>query len=94
MSTAKSNGTTRKRPPPHHPSPPAKIQATATPSKPSLDDEFLDEDVYLDELLIQEDEDLLIQRDIDERQALASRLAKWARPPLSDDYVSQTKNIG
>lgn len=102
MSSGKSNGASRKRPPPHQPSPatnPSKLQAVATPPsqqspKPALEDEFMDEDVYLEENLIQEDEEELILRDIEDRQAVASRLSKWARPPLSDGYMSQSKNIG
>ncbi|XP_022132709.1 DNA polymerase delta catalytic subunit [Momordica charantia] len=49
------------------------------------------DDVFLDETLL--DEDALILRDIDERLALASRLSKWTRPPLSQDYLSQSKSI-
>ncbi|PON63165.1 DNA-directed DNA polymerase [Trema orientale] len=84
-----NNGASRKRPPPPtHPSPvnPPKHQAT------SQEEEFLDEDVFLDETLI-EDEDSLILRDLEERQALASRLCKWARPTLPDDYVSGSRNV-
>lgn len=84
-----SNGSGRKgRPPPQHPSPapPAKHQAL------SQEEDFVDEDVFLDENLL--DEDALILRDIEERQALASRLSKWVRPPLSQDYLSQSKGIG
>ncbi|KAF8011824.1 hypothetical protein BT93_I0077 [Corymbia citriodora subsp. variegata] len=97
------SASTRKRPPTsQHPSPaahPPKHQATAVPPqqvpKPLLEEEFLDEDVYLDETLIpyDYDEESLILRDIEERQSLASRLAKWVRPPLSNGYVSQSKNI-
>ncbi|KAL3721403.1 hypothetical protein ACJRO7_033834, partial [Eucalyptus globulus] len=100
------SASTRKRPPPAaHPSPaahPPKHQATTPPSqqpapRPPLEEEFLDEDVYLDETLIpggdDDDEEYLILRDIEERQGLASRLAKWARPPLSDGYLSQSKNV-
>lgn len=100
------SASTRKRPPPAaHPSPaahPPKHQATTPPSqqpapRPPLEEEFLDEDVYLDETLIpgddDHDEEYLILRDIEERQGLASRLSKWARPPLSDGYLSQSKNV-
>lgn len=88
-----NNGYGRKRPPPpaQQPSlanPPAKIQAT------SQEDEFLDEDVFLEESLLHEDEEYLILRDLEERQGLADRLAKWGRPRLSDEYVSQSRNIG
>lgn len=86
------NGNTRKRPPPTSqptPSPPApKHQATT----PAVDDEFVDEDVFLDETLIAEEENLIL-RDLEERQALASRLAKWSRPPLSHEYTSQSRSI-
>lgn len=84
-----NNGSARKsRPPPQHPSPapPPKHQAL------SQEEDFVDEDVFLDENLL--DEDALILRDIEERQALASRISKWARPPLSQDYLSQSKSIG
>lgn len=102
MSSVKSNGANRKRPSPHQPSPatnPSKLQAIATPPpqqspKPAPEDEFMDEDVYIEENLIQEDEEALILRDIEERQALTSRLSKWARPPLSHEYTSQSKNVG
>ncbi|XP_023518307.1 DNA polymerase delta catalytic subunit [Cucurbita pepo subsp. pepo] len=83
-----NKGSGRKiRPPPQNPSPapPAKHQAL------SQEEDFVDEDVFLDENLL--DEDALILRDIEERQALASRLSKWTRPPLSQEYVSQSKSI-
>ncbi|KAF5751783.1 DNA binding nucleotide bindin isoform 1 [Tripterygium wilfordii] len=84
------NGNSRKRPPPTphtpQPSPAAKHQAT-------IEDEFVDEDVFLDETLIPEDEEAIILRDIEEREAIVARLARWARPALSDDYLSQAKNI-
>lgn len=66
--------------------PPPKQQAT------SQEEEFLDEDVFLDETLVETEDDLIL-RDIDQRQGLASRLTKWARPPLSDAYKSASKNI-
>ncbi|KAJ7945210.1 DNA polymerase [Quillaja saponaria] len=85
------NGSTRKRPSPAaagpSPAPPTKNQAF------SQEEEFVDEDVFLDETLVFEDEESLILRDIEERQALASRLAKWNRPPLSSDYISQSRSI-
>ncbi|CAK7354806.1 unnamed protein product [Dovyalis caffra] len=83
------NGNTRKRPPPTpqppHPSPAAKHQAIT----PTVDEEFLDEDVFLEETLIAEDEQNLSE----ERQGLTSHLSKWARPKLSDGYVSQSQSI-
>lgn len=57
-----------------------------------MEEEEMDEDVFLEETLI--DEDAQILRDIEERQALASRLAKWARPALSSAYLNQTQSIG
>ncbi|KAL1538994.1 DNA polymerase delta catalytic subunit [Salvia divinorum] len=79
-----ATGNTRKR----GPAPPS----AATPSpKPKhqamLEDEELDEDVFLEETLLHyEEED-------SQRSALADRLVKWKRPPLSDAYQSQSRNI-
>lgn len=92
-------GNSRKRPPPpssHQPSPALKHQATTpTPPPPSTEEDFVDEDVFFDETLMgEEDVESLILRDFEERQALASRLSKWARPPLSDAYISQSRSIG
>ncbi|XP_041004890.1 DNA polymerase delta catalytic subunit isoform X2 [Juglans microcarpa x Juglans regia] len=82
------NGNTRKRPPP----PPQPSQAqTPKHHAASQEDDFLDEDVFLDETLLLEDEEIL--RDIEDRRALAARLSKWSRPPLSDAYVSQSRSI-
>ncbi|EXB40942.1 DNA polymerase delta catalytic subunit [Morus notabilis] len=84
-----NNGGRKRPPPPPQPSPanPPKHQAA------SQEDEFVDEDVFLDETLLPEDEDSLILRDLDKRHALASRLSRWARPPLSDDYASASRNV-
>ncbi|KAI4310823.1 hypothetical protein MLD38_035775 [Melastoma candidum] len=92
----------RKRPPPaKSPAFPSKHPTPPPPSAP-LNDDFLDEDVYLEETLIdaEEDEESLILRDLEEQHPgddaggdFASRLAKWARPPLSEGYVSQKENI-
>jgi DNA polymerase delta subunit 1 len=81
------NGNPRKRP-----APPQKTSPAQAPKHQaaSQEDEFVDEDVFLDETLILEEE---ILRDIEDRQALACRLAKWVRPPLSDGYVSQSRSI-
>ncbi|KAJ9704128.1 hypothetical protein PVL29_005424 [Vitis rotundifolia] len=81
---------TKKRPQPPQPSPSQpqpKHQASSSP----LAEEDLDEDVFLDETLILEDEHIL--RDIEDRRALASRLSKWARPPLSSAYLSSSQSI-
>ncbi|XP_047958487.1 DNA polymerase delta catalytic subunit [Salvia hispanica] len=79
-----ATGNTRKRgaPPPSAatPSPKPKQQAV-------MEDEELDEDVFLEETLLHyEEED-------SQRSALADRLVKWKRPPLSDAYQSQSRNI-
>ncbi|XP_004502958.1 DNA polymerase delta catalytic subunit [Cicer arietinum] len=72
---------------------PAPPQQPPTKQALSQEDEFLDEDVFLDETLISEDEESAILRDIEQRQALATRLSKWTRPPLSQDYISQSRSI-
>lgn len=82
------NGNSRKRPAPPQITSPAQAPKHQAASQ---EDEFVDEDVYLDETLILEEEEIL--RDIEDRRALACRLAKWVRPPLSDDYVSQSRSI-
>ncbi|XP_042018724.1 DNA polymerase delta catalytic subunit-like [Salvia splendens] len=79
-----ATGNARKRgaPPPSSatPSPKPKHQAV-------VEDEELDEDVFLEETLLHyEEED-------SQRSALADRLVKWKRPPLSDAYQSQSRNI-
>ncbi|KAK8542673.1 hypothetical protein V6N13_136771 [Hibiscus sabdariffa] len=91
-------GNPRKRLPPpssYQPSPATKHQATApTPPPPSTEEDFVDEDFFLDETLMGEEEvESLILRDLEEREAFASRLSKWARPPLSDAYISQSRSI-
>ncbi|XP_062149325.1 DNA polymerase delta catalytic subunit [Alnus glutinosa] len=82
------NGNSRKRP-----APPQKTLPAQAPKHQAVsqEDEFVDEDVFLDETLILEEEEIL--RDIEDRRALACRLAKWVRSPLSDDYVSQSRSI-
>ena len=84
------NNGNRKRPTPaSKPSPEQAPKAQAF----SQEEEFVDEDVFIDETLVSEDEESLILRDIEQRQALASRLGKWTRPPLSADYLSQSRSI-
>lgn len=84
-------GTSKKRPPP-----PQQPLAANPPKHHAIsqEEEFLDEDVFLDETLVSEDQDSLILRDLEERQALATRLSKWVRPPLSDSFVSQSRSVG
>ncbi|XVF34040.1 hypothetical protein REPUB_Repub18cG0022900 [Reevesia pubescens] len=88
----------KKRPPPpssHQPSPATKHQATApTPPQPFTEEDFVNEDVFIDETLLgEEDVESLILRDFEEHQAFSSRLSKWARPPLSNAYISQSRSI-
>jgi hypothetical protein len=47
---------------------------------------MMDEDVFLDETILEEDEAALLLLDRDE--ALASRLSRWKRPALPADLVS------
>ena len=56
------------------------------------EEEDLDEDVFLDETLYEEESQVL--RDMEEREALASRLSKWKRPALSQPYMSQSQGVG
>ncbi|GFY91305.1 DNA polymerase delta subunit 1 [Actinidia rufa] len=55
------------------------------------EEEDLDEDVFLDETLYEEESQVL--RDMEEREALASRLSKWKRPALSQPYMSQSQGV-
>lgn len=85
-----NNGKSKKRAAPAPPAktPPVKQHATTDIEE----DEMLDEDVFLDETLLYDEEEMLM-RDMDEREAVASRLAKWKRPALSPAYLSQSTNI-
>ena len=87
---AMNNGKSKKRgaPAPPAKTPPQKQHATTEIEE----DDMLDEDVFLDETLLHEEEELLL-RDMDEREAIALRLAKWKRPALSPAYLSQCTNI-
>ncbi|XP_068652015.1 DNA polymerase delta catalytic subunit-like isoform X2 [Aristolochia californica] len=69
-------------------------QQSSPPPPPPMEEEEMDEDVFLEETLLrdQEEEDML-QRDQEAFVTLASRLDKWARPPLSQAYLSDTQNI-
>ncbi|TQE13052.1 hypothetical protein C1H46_001427 [Malus baccata] len=83
-----NKGISKKRPAPPQPAAnPAKQQATSPE-----EEEFVDEDVFLDETLVETEGDLVL-RDIEQRQSLASRLTKWARrlspmPTLSPPEAS------
>ncbi|KAL8473507.1 hypothetical protein ACS0TY_030371 [Phlomoides rotata] len=78
-----ATGNTRKRPPP---------SSTATPSpqlkqQAMVEEEEFDEDVFLEETLLQYEEEE------SQHRALAERLSKWKRPPVSDSYHSESQNI-
>ncbi|XP_055807609.1 DNA polymerase delta catalytic subunit isoform X2 [Solanum dulcamara] len=76
--------------------------AAATP-KPSpqqqqkhhaaMEEEDLDEDVFLEETLLQYEEDSQVLRELEESNAINERLQKWKRPPLSQAYIAQTQSI-
>ncbi|KAG5035881.1 hypothetical protein JHK87_010791 [Glycine soja] len=83
-----SNNASRKRAPTPPSQPPPAKQALMT-----QEEEFMDEDVFINETLVSEDEESLILRDIEQRQALANRLSKWTRPPLSAGYVAQSRSV-
>ncbi|CAL5323978.1 unnamed protein product [Camellia sinensis] len=57
----------------------------------AMEEEDMDEDVFLDETLYEEESQVL--RDMEEQQALSSRLFKWKRPALSQPYQSQSQSI-
>lgn len=87
-------GNSKKRPPPSTTLPAGKHRATGTTPSPSpiagtLEDEFVDEDVFADEV----DEESLILRDMEEREALSARSSTWARPPLSPAYLANSQSI-
>ncbi|CAM8920329.1 unnamed protein product [Rhodiola kirilowii] len=82
------NANGRKRPPQTplaQQQPPAKHQAT-------VEDEDLDEEV----VTVQDcdfEEESLILRDMEEQEALSSRLGIWARPALSQAYLSHSQSV-
>ncbi|CAN8251712.1 unnamed protein product [Cochlearia groenlandica] len=91
-------GNNKKRPPPSHTPPAGKHRATgnSTPSPAigTLEDEFVDEDVFMDEeALGEDDEESLILRDMEEREAVSARSSTWVRPPLSPEYLSDSHSI-
>ncbi|MQL82061.1 hypothetical protein Taro_014541, partial [Colocasia esculenta] len=57
-----------------------------------VEDEMMDEDVFLEETLLKYEEDeealLLLQH-----EALSARLAKWGRPPISQGYLSSSRSV-
>ncbi|CAH9112554.1 unnamed protein product [Cuscuta epithymum] len=56
-------------------------------------EEDVDEDIFLEETLLQYDEDTQVLRELEEKHAIAERLCKWKRPPLSQAYLSQSQSI-
>ncbi|KAM7523503.1 hypothetical protein LguiA_013405 [Lonicera macranthoides] len=83
------NNNSKKRPPP-----PSSAKQNQQKHHVVAEEEEMDEDVFLDEtLILQDEEEALVLRDIEEQEALASRLHKWKRPVLSQSYLSQSKNI-
>ncbi|CAM8917107.1 unnamed protein product [Rhodiola kirilowii] len=85
----RSGNTNGRKRPPQTPlaqqQPPAKHQAT-------VEDEDLDEEV----VTVQDydfEEESLILRDMEEQEALSSRLGIWARPALSQAYLSQSQSV-
>ncbi|CAI9108744.1 OLC1v1008422C1 [Oldenlandia corymbosa var. corymbosa] len=80
-----NSGNSKKRPPPPTPKPqPQKHHA-------AMESEDMDEDIFLEETMLQYEEEAF--REAEERQAVASRLQKWKRPPLSQVYLSESQSI-
>ncbi|KAJ0976850.1 hypothetical protein J5N97_012324 [Dioscorea zingiberensis] len=71
----------------HNPNPPAQ-----QPRPMAIEDEMMDEDVFLEESIINYEEDeeaLLLLRN----EALACRLSRWKRPPLSPSFLPSSNSI-
>ncbi|KAI5672299.1 hypothetical protein M9H77_12663 [Catharanthus roseus] len=79
-----SNGRKRQAPP---------LQQPQLKHQTAIEEEDVDEDVFLEETLLQYEEDAQALRDVEERQALASRLQRWKRPQLSQAYLSESQSI-
>ncbi|RLM58573.1 DNA polymerase delta catalytic subunit [Panicum miliaceum] len=77
------SGAAAKRANPGAPQPPPPTAAAAPAAE---EEDMMDEDVFLDESILAEDEAalLMLQRD----EALASRLARWKRPALPADLAT------
>lgn len=76
-----------------------KRSAAATPSPQQqqkhhavMEEEDLDEDVFLEETLLQYEEDSQVLRELEESNAIKERLQKWKRPSLSQAYIAQTQS--
>ncbi|KAF5934688.1 hypothetical protein HYC85_025817 [Camellia sinensis] len=86
-----SNNNKKKRSQPssdHRQQPP---QQQPQKHRAAMEEEDVDEDVFLDETLYEEESQVL--RDMEEQQALSSRLFKWKRPALSQPHQSQSQSI-
>ncbi|XP_058186536.1 DNA polymerase delta catalytic subunit [Rhododendron vialii] len=92
-----NNGSSKKRPSPASAPathPPPQQQHQKKHHLAMEEEEEMDEDVFLDETLLHDmEESSQLLRDMEEREALASRLSKWKRPALSPAYLSHSKNI-
>lgn len=89
-------GGKRRGPPPLAPSGAAAKRVNPSPGTPHVpppasaaaagEEDMMDEDVFLDESILAEDEAalLMLQRD----EALASRLARWKRPAIPTDLAA------
>lgn len=58
-----------------------------------MEEEDLDEDVFLEETLLQYEEDSQVLRELEESNSIKERLQKWKRPSLSQAYIAQTQSI-
>lgn len=71
----------------------AAVPPQTSPPEPKrqivLGEEDLDEDIFLEETLMQVDEESLIE----DQYALSSRISQWKRPPISQGYKSQSQSI-
>lgn len=85
-----SSGNPRKRPQ----SAPAPSPQLQKKQQAAVEEEDVDEDIFLEETLLQYDEDSQVLRELEEQSALAERLRKWKRPQLSQAYLSQSQSVG
>nr|GMC84221.1 DNA polymerase delta catalytic subunit [Ipomoea batatas]GMC88561.1 DNA polymerase delta catalytic subunit [Ipomoea batatas] len=84
-----SSGNPRKRPQ----SAPAPSPQLQKKQQAAVEEEDVDEDIFLEETLLQYDEDSQVLRELEEQSALAERLRKWKRPQLSQAYLSQSQSV-
>ncbi|XP_019162710.1 PREDICTED: DNA polymerase delta catalytic subunit [Ipomoea nil] len=84
-----SSGNPRKR----QQSAPAPSPQLQKKQQAAVEEEDVDEDIFLEETLLQYDEDSQVLRELEEQSALAERLRKWKRPQLSQAYLSQSQSV-